>query len=41
MIELVPTTRGLGWKLFALSFAALFLELMLIRWVPSVVRLVA
>src|SRR5215210_8066856 len=30
-----------GWRLFALSFAALFLELMLIRWVPSVLRLVA
>src|SRR5215203_1136509 len=33
--------RGLGWRLFALSFAALFLELMLIRWVPAVVRMVA
>jgi hypothetical protein len=33
--------RALGWKLFALSFAALFLELMFIRWVPSIVRLVA
>src|SRR3954466_670650 len=30
-----------GWHLYALSFAALFLELMLIRWVPAVVRLVA
>lgn len=28
-------------QLFVLSFAALFLELMLIRWVPSVFRLVA
>jgi hypothetical protein len=28
-------------RLFALSFASLFLELMVIRWVPSVVRLVA
>ena len=27
--------------MFALSFTALFLELMVIRWVPSVVRLVA
>ena len=30
-----------GWRLFALSFLALFLELLLIRWAPSVVRLVA
>ena len=30
-----------GWRLFALSFVALFLELLLIRWAPSVVRLVA
>jgi hypothetical protein len=28
-------------RLFALSFAALFLELMVIRWVPAVVRFVA
>lgn len=28
-------------RLLALSFAALFLELMMIRWVPAVVRLVA
>ena len=28
-------------RLFVLSFAALFLELMVIRWVPSEVRLVA
>jgi len=27
--------------LFVLSFAALFLELMVIRWVPSEIRLVA
>lgn len=33
--------RSLGWRLFALSFIALFLELMVIRWAPSVVRLVA
>ncbi len=32
---------GAGPKLFALSFTALFLELMVIRWVPSEVRLVA
>jgi hypothetical protein len=31
----------MGLRLFALSFAGLFLELMVIRWVPSVVRLVA
>ncbi|MDR3638226.1 MAG: hypothetical protein P4L84_30760 [Isosphaeraceae bacterium] len=30
-----------GLRLFAVSFTALFLELMLIRWAPSVVRLVA
>src|SRR5687767_10578812 len=35
-----PHARA-GLQLFALSFAALFLELMLIRWVPAVVRLVA
>src|SRR5689334_17960640 len=29
------------WQMFVLSFTALFLELMVIRWVPSVVRLVA
>jgi hypothetical protein len=33
--------RLLGFRLFALSFTALFLELMLIRWVPAVVRFVA
>lgn len=31
----------LHWQMFILSFTALFLELMVIRWVPSVVRLVA
>jgi len=31
----------LKWRMFLLSFSALFLELMIIRWVPSVVRLVA
>ncbi len=31
----------LHWRLFALSFIALFLELMVIRWSPSVVRLIA
>jgi SAM-dependent methyltransferase len=33
--------RHVGLQLFALSFCALFLELMLIRWVPAVVRMVA
>ena len=32
---------SISWRMFALSFSALFLELMVIRWVPSVVRLVA
>ncbi|MDB6093478.1 MAG: speE 2 [Verrucomicrobia bacterium] len=36
-----PTSGGAGWRLFALSFTALFLELMVIRWVPSEVRMVA
>ena len=31
----------MGWRLFAFSFVALFLELMIIRWSPSVVRLIA
>ncbi len=31
----------MGWEMFALSFTALFLEMMVIRWVPSVVHLVA
>lgn len=30
-----------AWRLFALSFVALFLELMLIRWVPAVAKVVA
>ena len=30
-----------GWRFFTFSFVALFLELLLIRWAPSVVRLVA
>jgi hypothetical protein len=29
------------WQMFALTFTALFLEMMVIRWVPSVVHLVA
>ncbi len=36
-----PTGRGLAMRLFLVSFAALFLELMVIRWVPSMVRFVA
>jgi SAM-dependent methyltransferase len=37
----VQSARYDGLRLFALSFAALFLELMVIRWVPAVVRFVA
>jgi len=33
--------RWRGLELFCLSFLALFLELMVIRWVPAVVRLIA
>ena len=33
--------RRMKWELFVLSFTALFLELTVIRWVPSVVSLVA
>ena len=36
-----PGRIPLHWQMFILSFTALFLELMVIRWVPSVVRLVA
>lgn len=36
-----PDKGSLKWQMCALSFTALFLELMMIRWVPSVVRLVA
>ena len=35
----VRPRRGL--ELFCLSFVALFLELMVIRWEPAVVRLIA
>src|SRR5579862_9483583 len=35
------TTRRRGLELFCLSFLALFLELMVIRWAPAVVRLIA
>src|SRR3954469_3073712 len=33
--------RPLKWQMFALSFTALFLEMMVIRWVPSVGPLIA
>src|SRR5580658_7272303 len=33
--------RQRGLELFCLSFLALFLELMVIRWAPAVVRLIA
>jgi Spermine/spermidine synthase domain len=36
-----PKTRRAALRLFALSFLSLFLELMVIRWVPASVRLVA
>ena len=39
-----PVSASVAWpglELFCLSFVALFLELMVIRWAPSVVRLVA
>src|SRR3984957_6785336 len=35
------TSRRHGLELFCLSFLALFLELMVIRWAPAVVRLIA
>src|SRR4051812_40654713 len=44
MMESNPERPGrvsFKWQMFILSFTALFLELMVIRWVPSVVRLVA
>src|SRR3954470_9834453 len=37
----IPGRVSFKWQMFVLSFTALFLELMVIRWVPSVVRLVA
>jgi hypothetical protein len=33
--------QHLKWQMFGLSFTALFLEMMVIRWVPSVVHLIA
>jgi hypothetical protein len=41
MDEAYGKTRRMGWEMFALSFTGLFLEMMVIRWVPSVVHLVA
>ncbi len=41
MIEPLGDKGRMQWELFALSFTALFLEMMVIRWVPSVVHLVA
>jgi hypothetical protein len=35
------TQTSLKWQMFALSFTALFLEMMVIRWVPSIVQFVA
>src|SRR4026207_2037076 len=41
----LPTVQGARawatWRLFGLSFLSLFLELMVIRWVPGSIRLVA
>jgi hypothetical protein len=37
----LDATRRRGLELFCLSFLALFLELMMIRWAPAVVRLIA
>src|SRR5262245_47356545 len=39
--DIGPEGRLAAWRLFALSFLALFLELMMIRWVPGSIRLVA
>src|SRR5687768_14293089 len=36
-----PSAWRVRMELFAISFVALFLELMVIRWAPSVVRMVA
>lgn len=41
VLPLAPSSKRMYFRLFALSFAALFLELMVIRWVPAVVRMVA
>jgi hypothetical protein len=41
MAEALLSTRRMKGEMFALSFTALFLEMMVIRWVPSVLHLVA
>jgi Spermine/spermidine synthase domain len=41
MAEPLLGTRRMKGEMFALSFTALFLEMMVIRWVPSVLHLVA
>jgi hypothetical protein len=41
MTETLGNPRRMKAEMFALSFTALFLEMMVIRWVPSVVHLVA
>src|SRR3954470_12105200 len=37
----IPGRVSFKWQMFVLSFTALFLEMMVIRWVPSVVKLIA
>ena len=41
MTDVPLEASRMKWQMFALSFTALFLEMMVIRWVPSVVHLVA
>src|SRR5271167_3924943 len=41
MIVRPAVRRRMEWEMFGLSFTALFLEMMVIRWVPSTVHLVA
>src|ERR1035437_10614675 len=41
MIEPREAESRIKWEMCALSFPARFLEMMVIRWVPSVVHLVA
>src|SRR6202451_2582194 len=41
MANPLPDPGRMKREMFALSFTALFLEMMVIRWVPSVVHLVA
>src|SRR5689334_3317533 len=37
----MPGSQSDAWRLFGLSFLALILELMVIRWVPGSIKLVA